>query len=961
MMELTVGQTLHGFTVTRVRREEELHGSLVEMTHDKTGAQLCWLDNGEENKLFSVAFKTLPEDSTGIFHILEHSVLCGSDKYPVKEPFVDLIKSSMNTFLNAMTFGDKTMYPVSSRNKQDYLNLMSVYLDAVFAPALLHNPNIFYQEGRHTEIGEDGATSYKGVVFNEMKGSMSSVDRKIWQDLSTALFPDNCYRFNSGGDPKVIPDLTYEQFVATYRKFYHPSNARFWLDGSVPVEETLALIDSYLSQYEKSTDLPVLEPQKPVASETTNYYEIDADQSPDKRALLSLGKLAGSWDDREKLTAVQVLCDYLADTNESPLKRAVLSSGLAEDVEMELDDSIAQPMLAIIVRNMNDADSGKVRAIIRDTAAGLVAKGLDKAALTASLNRLEFRVKAGDEPQGLMRAINSLNSWLHGGDPMLYLTHDAVFSNVRKMVENGGFEALLKELLLDDTGLCVLHTLPSKTLGQEEREAENARLAREQAARSAADIEELKKLNADLLHWQQSEDKPEDVAKLPTLPLSEVGPEPIWVETQEKDVEGVKVLFHPVPSQGIAHLALYFPLTGYSLEELTRLSLLPSLLGELPTEKHTAGELQQLVKTYIGSLSFRLEVQVQKGNTETCTPCLCAFASVLEENLVPAQELLCEILTSTRLDEADKIREIVAQKEEYNRQFAVNAGHILGRLATQARYSAAGAVREATARGYTALKYIHDLAQNFDAQAPALLTLLQSAQKKAFGKANLIVSVTATGEQDVSALLKALPAGEKAPAAAHYEASLPQRMGIRIPAQISFAEKGSHLSRLGTAHSGSLDVCTNILTYSYLWNAVRVQGGAYGVGAVGARNGDLTFHSYRDPSPARSLGVYDDSARFLREFCAGDEDLTKFIISTIGNSEPLESPADQGARADNLWFAGITLADQKVLRQQVLATTRQAILDWCSVLEQAAKEGAVCVVGHQEALKACGELEIFSL
>ncbi|MBO5034497.1 MAG: hypothetical protein J6C43_02670, partial [Oscillospiraceae bacterium] len=272
-----------------------------------------------------------------------------------------------------------------------------------------------------------------------------------------------------------------------------------------------------------------------------------------------------------------------------------------------------------------------------------------------------------------------------------------------------------------------------------------------------------------------------------------------------------------------------------------------------------------------------------------------------------------------------------------------------------------GAVREATGRGYTALKYIHDLAQSFDAQVPALIALLQSAQEKALGKTNLIVSVTATTEQDVTALLKALPAGENHPASAHYEASLPVRMGIRIPAQISFAEKGAHLSRLGTAHAGSLDVCTNILTYSYLWNAVRVQGGAYGVGAIGARNGDLTFHSYRDPSPARSLGVYDDSAKFLREFCAGDENLTKFIISTIGSSEPLDEPAVQGTRADTLWFAGITKAAQKALRQQILATTRQDLLDWCPVLEQAAKEGAVCVVGHEEALKACGELEIVSL
>ena len=959
-MELTVGQALHGFTVTRVRKVEELHGTLVEMKHDKTGAELCWMDNGVENKLFSVAFKTLPEDSTGVFHILEHSVLCGSDKYPVKEPFVDLIKSSMNTFLNAMTFGDKTMYPVSSRNKQDYLNLMSVYLDAVFAPALLRNPNIFYQEGRHTELSEDGTPSYKGVVFNEMKGSMSSVDRKIWQDLATALYPDNCYRFNSGGDPKVIPNLTYEQFLATYKKFYHPSNARFWLDGTVPVEETLEMIDSYLSKYEKSTDLPVLEPQKPVPSETTNYYEIDAGQDPEKRALLSLGKIVCSWEDREKLVATKVLCDYLADSNESPLKRAILSSGLAEDVEMEMDDSIAQPMLAIIVRNMKDADSGKIREIIRNTAQELADKGLSKADLTASINRLEFKAKAGDEPQGLERAIESLNSWLHGGDPMLYLTQDAVFAAVRKLVESGGFEKLMRELLLDDTGLAVLHTLPSKTLGQEEREAENARLAREHSARSEKDIEDLKKLNADLLAWQQSTDKPEDIAKLPTLPLSEVGPEPIWVETHESTVEGVKVLHHPVPSQGITHLALYFPLTNYSLEELTRLSLLPSLLGELPTDKHTAAELQQAVKTYIGRLSFRLEPFARMGQAETCTPCLIASASALDENLVPAQELLVEILTRTQLTDTGKIKEIVAQKDEGNRQFAVGAGHAMGRLVTQSRYSAAGAVREATGHGYTALKYIRDLAQNFDSHVPALLALLQKAQK-GLGTAALTVSVTATGEQDISTLLKALPAGEAAPAAAHYEAKLPHRMGIRIPAQISFAEKGDHLSQLDVQRDGSLNVCTNILTYSYLWNTVRVQGGAYGVGAVSNLSGDLTFHSYRDPSPARSLGIYDESAQFLREFCAGDEDLTKFIISTIGATEPLDSPDGLGSLADSYYLCGVMLEDLKALRQQILATTRDSILGWCRVLEKAAKEGAVCVVGHEEALKACGELEVVSL
>lgn len=960
-MELTVGQTLHGFTVTRIRPSEELNGTLVEMTHDKTGAELCWLDNGAENKLFSVAFKTLPEDNTGVFHILEHSVLCGSDKYPVKEPFVDLIKSSMNTFLNAMTFADKTMYPVSSRNKQDYLNLTSVYLDAVFAPAILHNPNIFYQEGHHTELAEDGTTSYKGVVFNEMKGATSNVDTRIWNDMNAALFPDNCYRFVSGGAPKAIPDLTYEQFIRTYKRFYHPSNARFWLDGSVPVAETLALIDSYLSQHEKLTDLPEIAPQAPVNSETVGYYEIGSEQPLEKRAILSLGKIVGSWRDREKLTAIKVLCNYLADSNESPLTRAVLSSGLAENLEWTMDDSIAQPVLMFSVRNMNDADSDKIRALLRSTVEELLAKGLDREGLTASLNRGEFRAKSPDEPQGLERAIDSLNSWLHGGDPLTALTKDDVFAAVRKMLDNGGFEELAREIFLDDTGLAVLHTLPSHTLGEEERKTENARLAAEQAARGAEQIEELKKLNADLLAWQQTPDRPEDTAKLPTLPLSEVGTDPLWTETKVSEQDGVTLLYHPVPSNGIVHLNLCFPLTAYSLEELSTLQLLSSLLGELPTEHYTAAKLQQAIKTYIGSLSFKMNVSGKLNDNERCTPFLSVSASVLEENLTFAQELLAEILTSTKFNEPERIKEIVAQDAEICQQYAVGAGHAIGRQVVLSHYSASAAVKEAAILGYTSLHTRIALSKEFDTQAPALIALLERVQKNALGKAGLTVGITATEPVELSTLLNALPVGEKAPEAAHYEARLPKRLGIRIPAQISFAEKGNHFSALNAAYHGSLNVCTNILTYGYLWNAVRVQGGAYGVGAVGARNGEFAFHSYRDPSPARSLGCYDGSADFIREFCAGDEDLTKFIISTIGSSEPLESPAEQGARADALWLSGITFEDQKRVRGEILATTRQALLDWCPILEQVAKDSAVCVVGHEEALKSCGDLELVSL
>ena len=480
-MNITTKTKISGFTVNRVRKNDELNGTLYEMSHDKTGAELCWLDNGEQNKLFSVAFKTLPEDSTGVFHILEHSVLCGSEKYPVKEPFVELLKSSMNTFLNAMTYPDKTVYPISSRNEKDFLNLTSVYLDAAFAPKILENPNIFYQEGIHIEYDAENPV-YKGVVFNEMKGAMSGVDDRIEQGINQLLFPDNCYRFNSGGDPAVIPDLTYEQFVETYNRFYHPSNARFFLDGDVPLEKTLEMINSYLEKYEKSSNLPVLAMQKPVADEGTAYYEIAAEENSEKKAVLAFGKIIGTFKDKEKVFAAKVLCDVLADSNESPLKRAVLSSGIAEDMEMFVMDGIAQPYLLIIARNMKHSDSVNLCDIINKTAHQLVKDGLDKKSVLASINRFAFHSKQVSEPQGLYRATSALSSWLYGGDPMLYLEYDEAIEALKKMAETDGFEKLLKELLLDDNGKAVLHMLPSSTLGNEERKTEEKRIHAEISA-----------------------------------------------------------------------------------------------------------------------------------------------------------------------------------------------------------------------------------------------------------------------------------------------------------------------------------------------------------------------------------------------------------------------------------------------------------------------------------------------
>ncbi len=955
-MKLEIGSKLHGFTVDRIRQVEELNAALVEMSHDKTGAALCWMDNGEDNKLFCIGFKTLPEDSTGVFHILEHSVLCGSEKYPVREPFVELLKSSMNTFLNAMTFPDKTIYPVSSRNEKDFLNLTSVYLDAVFAPRLLEDANIFYQEGWHTELN-DGVPSYKGVVFNEMKGAMSGVDDIVDQAMNGLLFPGNCYRFNSGGAPEVIPDLTYEHYVESYKRYYHPSNSRIFLDGTVPLDETLSMIDGYLSKYERNDEEHVIPMQEPVAVDGTCYYEIGEGEDPANKVIFTTGKIIGTWEDKDKLMAAEVLCDLLADSNESPLKRAILSAGLGEDMRLGVMDGIAQPYLLLQVRNTSEDKIDAIRQTVRDTVNGILEQGIDRAALEASVNRYAFRIRQEREPQGLLHAINALSSWLYDGDPLMYLVHDSSIAYLRELMDNGGYETLLRELLLDENGLATLKTLPSATYGAELRQKENERLQAEHAVRSGEDIAALEELNRKLVVWQQTPDSAEQLATLPVLPLSEVSENPEVVETEETVVNGVTVLRHKIPSKGINYLSLYFKLTDCTMEELTALAMLPELVTNLPTDKYSAIQLQQEIKTHIGSLRFRLGVSAKEGENACCTPYLAAHASVLEDNWEKAVELLCEILLHTHYNEPDRIREIVMQSNEMGKQMGIMGGHVLGIASVQAHYSAASAATEAQT-GYTRIQWLHGMAKEFDNQIGGLIELLERVRTQSVCRARLVASVTTAKDVDLADLLNALPEGKAVAETASYATKLPKRMGIRIPAQAAFAEVGYHL---GGQADGSLQIADNILSLSYLWNEVRVQGGAYGVGMRTGRSGAMVCYSYRDPSPARTLQVYAGSADFLKAYCEGDEDLDKFIISAVAGTEPLRAPGERGMMADERWFAGITYESQKEHRRQMLDTTREKLLGWCDVLKTMSAEGAVCVVAHDEALKQCEGIEVFDL
>ena len=955
------GQRFYGFVVDRVRRVDELDGELVEMTHEKAGTKLCYFDSPEENKLFSITFKTLPENDTGVFHILEHSVLCGSEKYPVKEPFVELIKGSMNTFLNAMTFSDKTMYPVSSLNETDFLNLAEVYLDAVFAPAILHNPCIFEQEGWHIEWPDRKETpAYKGVVFNEMKGAMSAVDEVMEQEVLRTLFPDSCYGFNSGGDPEHIPELSYEQFIATYKRFYHPENAFIWLDGKIPLEKTFALIDGYLSRFERQgNSFPIAPQAVRAAGSTVKAYEIARTEDPKEKTHLMLCKLFSGFEDKTEMYGVGLLSDVLCSGNDTPIKRALLDEGLCQDVSMGLSDGIAQECFELWMRNTEEDRIPRIRGVIRKTAERIVREGIDREELQAAINRLAFRLKEPTEPQGLFRAIQALNSWLYGGDPILYLTSDDVIRDLREKLSTSWYEDLLRKLLLEEGDLHQLTLVPDPDLGEKTRRAEEERLARAMAAMSEAEKDALIAGNGRLTRWQQTPDTQEQLDTLPKLPISAVSAEPEFVDTMAEDRGPVTVLYHRVPCGDIVHVRMYFALTDRTLQDLTRLSPVTEMFAELPTAKHTVMELQRMIRLYTGALDFGLEVMAKKGQLDRAAPFLTVSCSCLKEYEQQAADLIREILLETDFSQEALIREILLQTDDDLRQSVVMAGNRFGALRTQAHYSAAGAASEAL-NGLTAVRFVRRLARG-EEDLPALAGFWAETVGRTVCRSRLTMSLSSGGQCSPDAFLSGLPLGAPAPADASYRYEGPRKEGILIPAQISFATVGGELSRAGLSYDGTASVLSNILTFAYLWNAVRVQGGAYGVSASISYTGRVAMSSYRDPDAAHSLSAYRETQAFVRDFVQGDEDLTRYIISTIGQMSPLTTPRQKGVVEDIRWFSGITLDSRRKERERIIGMKKEDLLKWLPALRQAAEDGTVCVVGYQAVLDKCEGLEVSEL
>lgn len=959
-MELTVGTRLHGFVVEEKRPLDEIRATMYRMRYEKNGADLIWLDREDKNKTFAISFKTIPQDDTGVFHILEHSVLCGSKKYPVKEPFVDLLKSSLQTFLNAFTFPDKTMYPVASRNDQDFLNLMDVYLDAVFHPLSLESPEAFRQEGWHYELdAPDGELKCNGVVYNEMKGAYASPDTVLDGEMNRLLFPDNCYGCESGGHPDHITDLTYEQYVASHHRFYHPSNARIFLDGTVDLEHVLERIGGFLQEYDYLDVCADIPKQKPVSpAEKTVPYEIGSDEDGTNKVLLADGWVIGDYDDQQLGIAAAVLTDALCSSNEAPLKKALLEQGLAEDVELSAMDSVQQLYAVLVVRNTSLDKKEEVRRVIRDTLTKLAEEGMDHQRLHAILNRFEFNTREkdfGTMPRGLVYAITVHDTWLYGGDPAQNLCYDACFAALREKVDQGWFEQLIRDLLLDNPHHAQLCLVPDGTLGETKRQREAQRLAELKATWSEEQISRVMEEFAQLRRAQEREDTPEQKKTLPVLSLQDLPEELRPLQQQVRQLGDTTLLCHEIETDGILYLTYFFSLEDLPLEELTPLFLMASMMTQLPTERFDLMELRSRIESNLGRLSVGVSTFARSQRQDVCSPYLTVSVSLLKHRKQEALELLQEVLFHTRFDNTQAVHHLLRQRRVSLEQRVVEAGNGFAVSVLESGITARGAAEDAM-HGLTMLRYLQQKVDRFDREGEALCAELDCLCKKVLTRERLTLSLTGPVDEPwLQAAKELIPEGAGMGERAIY--TLPQfgRLGIQIPADIGFAACGSHLALADGRYSGAARVASQVLTYGYLWNAVRVKGGAYGTQLDVRPDGEWSMTSYRDPGCARTLDDFRGAGAALRTFCEQEETLDKCIISTVGDIQPVLTPRLEGARGAALYFSGRTNEELQRVYTEILHTTKEQLREFSYVLDALAEKAPVCVVGGKRVLDACGE------
>ena len=949
---MNINDKIHGFTITRVVDVPDVSGRLFEMLHLGSGASLIYLDRKDENKTFAIGFRTLPQDDTGVFHILEHSVLCGSDKYPVKEPFVELLKGSQNTFLNAMTYEDRTVYPVSSRNPKDFLNLVSVYMDAVLHPTALKDSRIFRQEGWHFELDDEDNLIYNGVVYNEMKGAYSSPDEISVATAKATLFPDTPYKYESGGAPKAIPDLTFEEFCASHARFYHPSNAMMFLDGDIDVGITLDLLDDFLREYtpiEKTEDIA---PQAAVdGGVATTYYEISENEDPEGKCRLSLNYVYGSPEDGKLVLATNILIDALMGSNDAPLKKAILKSGLAEDFDTFTNRTVQQS-IQMEARGVKEENLEALENLIIDSIKKITDDGIDKNAISSALNAIEFKLREkdyGSFPKGVAFALSVFGATNYGRSPEAALSYEEDVKAIREAINTDYFEKTLLAMTVDNPHRSKVILLPDKDLGKKISAEEKERLAKIKASMTPDELAAIKAETEALKAWQASVDTEENLAKLPTLGIEDVYVSESVTPTEVQSIAGVEVINHPVDTSGIGYYKLLFKASDLECDEIFALNILSVLFGNVKTDKHTPLEVQNLIKANLGGLSFGLTMA---GKGEDVSTYLVVSGSSLDSKREDFRSILKEVLLTSDLADKEALKNLLMQSKLMAEDMFSQSGHAVAIGRVNASLYTDGVMKEYIS-GYEAYKLLCSLIDNYDSQIDGFIKKISELHKRVVTQERLTVSVTGALDQDfISALVANLPQDGITPSRASIKPLGFKSEAIIVPSRVSYAVIGADAGDDAKDLIGALMVSRSILSYEYLWNQIRVLGGAYGAGFMARRQGFIGCYSYRDPSPINSIEKYKKCSDFLSGICSSDMDLTKFIIGAIGEYDGLTTPRLAGSKATADYLSGWTPEDDAKVLADMKAADKETLTKVADLLTKTFDNAVTCVVGSREHIEA---------
>ena len=944
-------------------RVEDVQSDGFILRHKKSGARIAILSNNDDNKVFYIGFRTPPEDETGVPHIIEHTTLCGSKKFPVKDPFIELAKGSLNTFLNAMTYPDKTVYPVASCNDQDFKNLMDVYLDAVFNPNITKYEEIFKQEGWHYELtGKDDELKINGVVYNEMKGAYSSPDEVLSSQIYRSLFPDNTYSKDSGGNPEYIPKLTYEAYLDFYHKYYHPSNSYIYLYGDMDVVERLEWLDKeYLSQYEYKKVNSEINKQ-PAFDEIKNVeaqYSITMDDSQENKTYLSYNRVVGDTLDKMLYQAFDVLDYALVSSPGAPVKQALIDAGIGDDVYGSYDAGILQPVFSFVAKNANASQADEFESIIENTLKEVVKTGINKEALLAGINSSEFKFREADFgqfPKGLLFGLNCLDSWLFDDmKPFIHLECLDTFAKLRRAVDTDYFEKLIQEYLLDNTHGSSVTVKPKRGLGNEREEALAKELSDYKASLSD---EEIKKLIEDTEHLKEYQEEPssdEDLRKLPMLTRADMKKNAMPFSNIEEELLDVKVVRHDIESNGIDYISFLFDAGDFEQSELGYLGFFTNALGLVSTEKYSYTDLANATNIYTGGISTGTASHPDIKDRNNFVFKFEVKLKVLEKNLDKALELMEQMLLASDFTDIKRLGEIVAQIKARLQANLSSSGHLVAAMRSMSSFSRY-ALYQDELKGIAFYRSICRIERELSESPESVSDKLAAIAKKLFARNRMLISFTGNNE----AYGNAKPSLEKVIAGFNKMSTIGKQAEVHFntakeafvdASQIQYVAKTGDFVCEGYEYTGALRLLRIILSYDYLWINVRVKGGAYGCMNTFLRSGESYFVSYRDPNLSDTIDVYDRIPEYIKSFSPDERDMTKYIIGTFSALDTPMNPEAKGSRSLSAYLEGITYEQIQKERDEILNAQPEDIRRLADLVEAVLKKDSICVIGNENMIK----------